>query len=191
MPHSKVQDGVEIERGRGCELETWSAQSASPDCLRECKKRMPPCTAYSYNSYTTKCTTVAGCDLLLFSNISTSITYYSSMIPRLAFFLKPLITLAFVPVLMPQSRFEQKQMHWNIILEIIGLKELQLSCMPIFFALSSFSNKAIIMACTFIRWYLVIVLTFDISSDTIKTYFLSFISCKRPLLAKLHFYFQL
>ena len=73
------------------ELETWSTQNASPDCLTECKKRMPPCIAYSYNKNTTKCTTVTGCDLLLFKNTSMAITYYSSMITFLVLILNPFL----------------------------------------------------------------------------------------------------
>ena len=108
MSHSMVHEGVEIEPGLGCELETWSTQNASPDCLTECKKRMPPCIAYSYNKNTTKCTTVTACDLLLFKNSSKAITYYSSMIPFLVLFLNSFFTLLFVQLLVDIANIELK-----------------------------------------------------------------------------------
>ena len=70
---SKIEDGVEIATGFGCQLETIEKQKMNPDCMLECKQRMPPCVAYSYNNVTKLCTIASGCmlvDCYLSSNAS-------------------------------------------------------------------------------------------------------------------------
>ena len=61
----EVREGTEIQPGNGCQLESSKEENGETECRNKCKRQVPSCVAYSYNSATIACTIVNDCKEVL------------------------------------------------------------------------------------------------------------------------------